>query len=319
VPDPPVLRQMVDDRSIGAHLADAVMIVANLVLWIVLLLGAGRVIQRYAKSNAAPGVLEITLLWLAGALTFGVLAGQESRFGGAIYPLEIVFVALLVSHPEMPRLPALGRTAVAMLGVAFLWNAGRELRQHSTQPAAMNGLMAVIKEQTAPVVYVVSAPLDWTSTPDSVATLINSSARIVVLSQFAGCLSGPGGNTTVGGATPQLSIEVQYPECAQLRMGSVPARILGRGVGGELTRGEFARYQFPEGQVLANARAVGAEPTVALGTKLELTLDPGPPGSYALLYYDWNRGSYVKAEPHNTAASTGSGSLGNEPGTGGDL
>jgi hypothetical protein len=308
VPDPPVLRQMVDDRSIGAHLGDAVMIGINLVLWIVLLLGAARIIQRYFKSNAAPGVLQITLLWLAGALAFGVLAGQESRFGGAIYPLEIVFVALLVSHPEMPGLPALGRTACAILGIAFLWNAGRELRQHSTQPAAMKSLMAVIKEQTAPVVYILSAPLDWTSTPNSVATLINSPARIVVLSQFAGCLNGPGGTTRVGGSAPQLSIEVQYPDCAQLRMGSVPARILGRGVGGELTRGEFARYQFPQGQVLTNAKAVGAEPTVTLGTKLDLTLDPGPPGSYALLYYDWNRGSYVSA---------GSASLGNQPAAGG--
>jgi len=315
VPDPPVLRQMVDDRSIGAHLADAVMIAANLVLWIVLLLGGARVIQRYFKSRAAPGTLEITLLWLAGALAFGVLAGQESRFGGVIYPLEILFVALLVSHPEIPGLPALGRTAFAMLGVAFLWNAGRELSEESTQPAAMKDLMAVIKEQTVPVVYIVSAPLDWTSTPDSVATLINSPARIVVLSQFSGCLSGPGSNTAVGGgSTPQLSIEVQFPDCAQLRMGSVPARILGRGVGGQLTRGEFARYQFPEGQVLTNARAVGAEPTVTLGTKLELTLDPGPPGTYALLYYDWNRGTYVKAEPRDTAASAQTGSLWREPG-----
>jgi hypothetical protein len=294
---------------------DVVVIVFNLVLWVVLLLGALRIIKRYSAASVSASplpLLPITALWLAGALAFGVLAGQESRFGGVIYPLEIVFVALLISSAEIPGLRALGQAALAILALAFVWNASGELRQHSTQPLAMKKLMAAIRAQSAPVVYVVSAPLDWTSTPDSVATVIGSSARVVILNQFEGCLTGPGGATTFGAPAPHLSIQVQYPECAHLTMGSVPPRILARGVDGSLPRGQFATYRFPQGKVLANAKAVGAEPTVTLGTRLELNLDPGPADGYALLYYDWSRGSYVTAGPRMASASTRTGPARNE-------
>jgi hypothetical protein len=296
--DPRVVRQIVDQHSIQSHLVDVTLMVANAVLWIVLITGAVRVMKRSPPVTAnarSPDLLWISLLWLAGALAFGVLVGQEGRFGGSIFPLEIVFVGLLTRQSAIPRLRVPGWSATAILSLAFAWNANLVLREQNTQPVAMQKLLAVIKHQAAPVVYVVSAPLDWTSTPESVAAITNPSARVVILSQFEGCVAGPGGATTIGRSSPSLSIEVQYPACAHLTMGSVPPRILAGGVNGTVTRGGFASYQFSEGQVLSNAMAVGAEPTVTLGTRLQLSLDPGPPGGYVLLYYDWSTGSYLTA------------------------
>jgi hypothetical protein len=307
VVDPLALREILDQHSIGSHLVDVILMVANQLLWIILIFGAVRVSRGLpaattGMSATTAGVPPtnlplIVLLWLAGALSFGVLVGHEARFGGLIYPFEIVLFALMIGQPAAVNLRLPGRAAVAILMLAFAVNASALLRHQDTEPYVTKQLLAAIRAQPpeTTVIYVLSAP-KWVPNPDSVAAMAGSRARVVILSQFEGCVTAAGGTAGFGASSATLSVRLQLPACATVTLGSVPPSTLARGVQGVLRRATFASYQFPEGRVVSVASAMGGEPTVILGRELELTFDPVRSGRYVLLYYDWSIGSYRRAE-----------------------
>jgi hypothetical protein len=91
----------------------------------------------------------------------------------------------------------------------------------------------------------------------------------------------------------EMKISVQLPSCANLifsRLGS--STTLEPAVGGTILRGDFARYAFPEENVVGHGVLNSQVHYLDLGRKLDITLDGFTPRRSVLLYYDWVTGRY---------------------------
>ena len=120
-----VARKLLFEHSVLAHLPDLVVLLINLLLWgFLFALGA-----HFARAAFPPRSLSeedrsvlAVLIWLAGALSFGVLVGYDARFGGSIYPLEIVTCAIIFYARGRSLVRPFAAWAIGSLAVAFLWN-----------------------------------------------------------------------------------------------------------------------------------------------------------------------------------------------------
>ena len=88
-----LLKNILVEHSILAHVPDLLVLLINLFLWgLLVALGthfARRFFAAKPLSHQDRLVLAV-LIWLVGALSFGVLVGYHPRFGASIYPLEIL-------------------------------------------------------------------------------------------------------------------------------------------------------------------------------------------------------------------------------------
>ena len=302
------VRKILLEHSIAAHLPDLCLLLINLFLW-GLLLAAG---VKFAKAalGASPHVERDKLvlavgIWLAGALSFGILVGYHSRFGGSIYPLEVLAIAVVIHNSRQRLITALSVMALGLLAAAFLWNAwtlessddGIVPHQDSFPIFTMRSLVDALQRHRADVVYVLnSTPSD--ATPSSIASLAGVPAeKLIILSEAQGCLNDSRADRPmvqqVGNAVHIVSV---LPGCATYEFNGVPLSTIAQAFRGGLSRGHFATYSLPEGRVTEYGSVdKSAIASIDPGKKLDLNLRPEEAKSYIILYYDWVNGKFMCA------------------------
>lgn len=270
-----------------------IFILINLFLWILLFVVGLRLFRKDSPGLLTPFTV---VIWLSGALCFAALVAHDSRFGGSLYPLELLLLAVTSAVLPISRLRRASLIAICLMAPIFLWNmwrTGLAFEAARSSRDVMLRLMDGIEQngRNAKVIYVLDSAPSF-SAPEYLARFAGISGRIVVLSQFDGCVNGNGGSTSFSqrGAS-EIAIAVQLPTCAKLEFDGVRADILKRAGSGSILRGDFARYALPDEMVAVNV----ADPSLSFvdpGRKLELTLDGFAAHSSMLLYYDWTTGRY---------------------------
>jgi hypothetical protein len=303
-----VVRKILLEHSIAAHLPDLFLLLINLFLW-GLLLAVG---VKFAKAalRASPlskqdRLVLAVLIWLAGALSFGILVGYHSRFGGSIYPLEILACAVMV-HGNRQRLRrAFSVVALGLLAAAFLWNAralepsddGIVPHQDSFPIFTMRSLVDSLQRHRADVVYVLNSTRS-DAAPSSIASLAGvPSEELIILSEAQGCLNDRRADRPmvqqVGNAVHIVSA---LPGCAHYEFSGVPLSTIAQAFRGVLSRGHFVTYSLPEGHVTEYGSVdKSAIASIDPGKKIDLNLRPEEAKSYIILYYDWVNGKFMCA------------------------
>ena len=82
-----------------ADIVSAVFLLANIGLWIFLCYAALTAMRRQVDTPERAKLTTGLLVWTLGALSFGVLVGYASRYGGSIYPFLYLFLAALFFSP----------------------------------------------------------------------------------------------------------------------------------------------------------------------------------------------------------------------------
>ena len=301
-----VVRKILFEHSIAAHLPDLFLLLINLFLW-ALLLAVG---VKFAKAALRAGPLSeqdslmlAVLIWLAGALSFGILVGYHSRFGGSTYPLEIVACAVMVHSSRQRLARAFSVVALGLLAAAFLWNArglepsddGIVPHQDSFAIFTMRSLVDSLQQHRADVVYVLNSTRS-DAAPSSIASLAGvPSEELIILSEAQGCLDDSRADRPmveqVGNAVHIVSV---LPGCASYEFSGVPLSTIAQAFRGVLSRGHFATYSLPEGHVTEYGSVdKSAIASINPGKKLDLNLRPEEGKSYIILYYDWVNGKFM--------------------------
>jgi hypothetical protein len=302
------VRKILFEHSIAAHLPDLSLLLINLFLW-GLLLAVG---VKFAKATlrASPlseqdRLLLAVFIWLAGALSFGILVGYHSRFGGSIYPLEIVACAVMVHSSRQRLTRAFSVVALGLLAAAFLWNArapessddGIVPHQDSFPIFTMRSLVDSLQRHRADVVYVLNSTRS-DAAPSSIASLAGvPSEELIILSEAHGCLNDSRADRPmvqqVGNAVHIVSV---LPGCASYEFNGVQLSTIAQAFRGVLSRGHFATYSLPEGHVTESGSVdKSAIASIDSGKKLDLNLRPEEGKSYIILYYDWGNGKFMCA------------------------
>jgi hypothetical protein len=310
-----VVRSVLVQHSILANLPDLLILLINLFLWS-LLVAVGVYIARGAFAakplSHQDRLILAVLIWLMGALSFGILVAYDPRFGGSIYPLEILTCAVIFHRATRPLARSLSVLAVVLLTAAFLWNArvGTPAQVFS-QISSMKSLMDSLRGNPADVVYVLNSSRS-DAAPSHIASLAGvPSEKVLILSEATGCLinsqAAPPIIRKVGNAIHLVSI---LPSCASYVFNGVHDSITAQAFGGVLPRGHFATYSLPGGRItehgLVNNNAIAS---VDMGRELDLELFPEAAKSYVILYYDWSNGKFMCAGAHCATATIANAAL----------
>jgi hypothetical protein len=299
-----IVRNIFVEHSILAHLPDLLILLINLFLWVVLVaIGAyfARAVFAAEPLSHQDRLLLAVLIWLVGALSFGILVGYHPRFGGSIYPLEILVYAGIIHRSTYRLAHSFSALAVGSLTAAFLWSAQLKVpHQEASQVASMRSLMDSLRRHRADVVYVLNSSRS-DAAPSNIASLAGtSSEKVVILSEAKGCLNDsradPPKVQQVGKAVHIVSV---LPACASYEFNGVSASIMAQAFGGVLPRDHLATYSLPGGHItergLVNTNAIAS---VEMGRELDLDLFPEEAKAYVILYYDWSSGKFMCAGPY---------------------
>jgi hypothetical protein len=306
--DSHVVRTILFEHSIAANLPDLFLLLTNLFLWCVLLAVGVKFTQaalRASPLSEQDRLVLAVLVWLAGALSFGILVGYHSRFGGSIYPLEILVCAVMIHRNRQGRPRAFSVVALGLLAAAFLWNArslepsddGIVPHQDSNPIFTMRNLVDGLQRHRADVVYVLNSTYS-DAAPSSIASLAGvPSEELIILSEVQGCLNDRRADRPmvqqVGNAVHVVSV---LPGCASYEFNGVPLSTIVPAFRGVLSRGDFATYSLPEGQVTESGSVdKSAIASIDPGKKLDLNLRPEQAKSYIILYYNWANGKFMCA------------------------
>ena len=299
-----VVRSVLVEHSILAHLPDLLILLINLFLWgLLVAVGAyfARGVFATKPLSHQDRLILAVLIWLVGALSFGVLVGYHPRFGGSIYPLEIVICAVMFRRGTRLLTRSLSVLAIGSLTAAFLWNARVGMPpQVFSQLSSMRSLMDSLRGHQADVVYVLNSSRS-DAAPSNIASLAGTpSEKVVILSEATGCLNdsqaGPPIMRQVGNAVHIVSV---LPPCANYEFNGVHASIISQAFGGFLPRGHFATYSLPGGRITEHGLVHNsAIASVEMGRELDLELFPEEAKSYVILYYDWSNGKFMCAGAH---------------------
>jgi hypothetical protein len=303
-----VVRKILFEHSIVANLPDLFLLLINLFLWGALLAVGVRFAKaalRRSPVSEQDKWLLVVLIWLAGALSFGILVGYHSRFGGSIYPLELLACGVMVYSNRERFTRALSVAALGSLAAAFLWNvwslepSDDEVVPHrnSYPILTMRKLVDSLQRHRADVVYVLNSTRA-DAAPASIASLAGvPSEELIILNEAQGCLNDRGADRPtvqqVGNAVHIVSV---LPECASYTFSGVPLSTLSQAFQGALTRGNFATYSLPAGHITeAGSVNKNAISTIDPGKTLDVSLRPEETKSYVILYYDWVNGKFMCA------------------------
>lgn len=252
------------------------LLVSNVFLWVFII----TVAVRYRSIR-----VHCLLIWVFGALSFGVLIAQDKRFGGSIYPLELVLCSVAFC-----TLPRLSTYAMSALSASFVWSAWMSF--HIAPPmVSMKPLISALHVQTADVVYVLDSPSSFSS-PDEIAKEAGIKATLIILNQVHGCAIAPSTRPRVHKIKAGLNLNAVLPMCAQYEFDGIEPSLISQGFKGSLARGKYASYNFPTGHVTERAIGTSRITNIDMGKILNLTVYPDS-RSYVILYYDWNTGSFI--------------------------
>ena len=235
------VRKILFEHSIAAHLPDLLLLLINLFLWGVLLAAGVKFAKAALRSSPLSEqdrLVLATLIWLAGALSFGILVGYHSRFGGSIYPLEILVFAVMV---QSSRTRAFSVVALGLLAAVFLWNArapessddGIVPHRDSFPIFTMRSLVDSLQRHRADVVYVLNSTRS-DAAPSSIASLAGvPSEEVIILNEAQGCLNDGRADRPmmqqVGSAVHIVSV---LPGCASYEFSGVPLSTIAQAFGG---------------------------------------------------------------------------------------
>ncbi len=235
------VRKILFEHSIAARLPDLLLLLINLFLWGVLLAAGVKFAKAALRSSPLSEqdrLVLATLIWLAGALSFGILVGYHSRFGGSIYPLEILVFAVMV---QSSRTRAFSVVALGLLAAVFLWNArapessddGIVPHRDSFPIFTMRSLVDSLQRHRADVVYVLNSTRS-DAAPSSIASLAGvPSEEVIILNEAQGCLNDGRADRPmmqqVGSAVHIVSV---LPGCASYEFSGVPLSTIAQAFGG---------------------------------------------------------------------------------------
>jgi hypothetical protein len=299
------VRKILFEHSIAAHLPDLLLLLINLFLWGVLLAAGVKFAKAALRSSPLSEqdrLVLATLIWLAGALSFGILVGYHSRFGGSIYPLEILVFAVMV---QSSRTRAFSVVALGLLAAVFLWNArapessddGIVPHRDSFPIFTMRSLVDSLQRHRADVVYVLNSTRS-DAAPSSIASLAGvPSEEVIIMNEAQGCLNdGRADRPMVQQVGSAVHIVSVLPGCASYEFSGVPLATIAQAFRGGLSRGDFATYSLPEGHVTEYGTVdKSAIASINPGKTLDLNLRPEEGKSYIVLYYDWVDGKFMCA------------------------
>src|SRR3984957_9138351 len=304
-----VIRNILVEHSVGAHLPDLLVLLINMFLWgLLVALGAHFARGFFAARPLShqDRLLLAVLIWLVGAISFGVLVGYDPRFGGSIYPLEVLACAVVFHHGTRRPVRSLSAVAIASIAAAFLWSTQLKVPHlELSQMSSMRSLMDSLRQHRADVVYVLNSSRS-DAAPSNIANLAGiPSEKVIILSEAKGCLSDSEAEAPimrqVGKAVHIVSV---LPACASYEFNGVSAPMMAQAFGGVLARDHFATYSLPQGRItehgLVNNNAIAS---LEMGRELDLNLFPEETKSYVILYYDWSHGKFMCAGAHCSPSS----------------
>jgi hypothetical protein len=299
--DEQVVRRILVNHSVLPNLVEIVLGALNLLLWCFFAAIAVQILRPFLRGENRSGKSDPELfslfVWLTGALSFGILVARQSRFGGSIYPLEVICCAVVYQRTSLPMMRKMAGVAIAAIAFSFLWSAQSTLRQRDfSQSESMRSLVTAVQKYKSGVIYVLNSPSAF-SAPSAIENLAGTSSQIVVLSQFSGCptASWPT-STAVYRDRAKADIVSNLPPCAQYEFDGVDSAILARGFKGSLSRGSFATYDFPDAKITGRGLlSSNLITSIDMGKQLKIELAPKADKSYTILYYDWPSGEYKSA------------------------
>ena len=271
-------------------------IAANIVFWGLIVYAASVVVRQqldrsapHAENSRLPAAL---LIWALGALSIGVIAAHEARYGASTYAFLYLFLAAILFAPgsRIPRWVSAGVMLVFAAGT--LWHAQANLRligrwQDIASPnrSLYDALHAL--PQDGRLVYVINAPPTFIPAMKYLNRGWSLNLEVVVINQFQGCeRATDAGATQLGGSGGVL--DVRIPDCAQFNFYNVSRDLLQQGVMGSLARRDVGTYRFPDGAVsAANGNPVGL---AGLGRSLTFEIEPGR--SPTVVAYRWDTAGY---------------------------
>jgi hypothetical protein len=294
------IRRVLIEHSIVPNLGELLIGAINMMLWVALGIISIRVLRPF--FSRASGIVDPELaslfVWLFGALGFGVLVGQQSRFGGSIYPLELILFVAVIHRSTVPILRRSAEAAIALIAIPFLSNTQATLRHRDLNyNPSMQSLVASIRQHQAGVIYILNSP-PASSSPSAIANLAGTSNRVVILSQSSGCPMADWPNSTsIRISRTKLEIVSKLPHCAEYEFEGVRFQVLSEGFKGELKRGDLAMYHFPDAKITGRGILDHTQITaVDLGKTLDIEVTTREGEPYSVLYYDWPSGQYRSSE-----------------------
>ena len=242
-----------------------------------------RILGGARETKAAAGLL----LWLARALSFGVVIGSNVRFGGSIYPILAISLTVAVSRVTVVRLRQACMGAKAAVGALFVcYGVNTVTHRHDLDAAeyAMTQELSAIGRYGHGNVYILNGAESY-SGPDYLAEAAGAHAKVTLLSEFEGCTHSSAGRTDFHAGGHGLEVSSVLPSCSSLEFEDVRVSRLLPAFSGWSARGEMD-YSFPG----SRAPTAGLRDSTSLdpGDGIEISL----PAPSVLLWYDWSIGGF---------------------------
>ena len=292
-PSENALKVLLSDHRVQNHLVDVFYFSANIILWVLLATTLFSIWKTYQSSAAQVAELASLAVWLLGALSFGILAGTHPRFGGCIYPLEILYFAVATRQLSSERARTEALVALVLLTMVVVTRDLQVLFHAPRRP--MTGMHELTREvqhvKTEGTIFVIDAPLSY-SNPGSIAELAGVHRRIVLLNEFIGC------EQADQAATMQLiaqegfmKLHLVVPSCARLIFpGASPELMMSALKQTGAARGTWARYYLPDSTLAAQGLRNQKTMNITFGHTMDVVLQKRP--NDVFIFYDWPSASY---------------------------
>ena len=188
-----IVRNIVADHSLLAHLPDLIILLINLFLW-GLLLAVGAYIRKRQSSQPSRYLTKTGWYWpfLSGWWERSVSGSWSVTIHDlAARFIRLRFSSMLVSCTEvrMGLAHSFSALAIGSLTAAFLWNAQLKVSYPDvSQISSMRDLMDSLRRYRGDIVYVLNSSRS-DAAPSNLASLAGTpSERVVILSEATGCL-----------------------------------------------------------------------------------------------------------------------------------
>lgn len=272
-----------------SEMIDAPFVGANVALWLFFIYAIYAVViatRTRALDSGSEKLTPALLVWVFGALAFGVAMGHHARYGGSYYPFLYLLLAGLLS-PAFRVTRWVTASVLMIFAAVTVVQAGRTVRLAwawetvVTPERALYDALRVIPEASR-LVYVVNAPQGVASAPRHLKRSWSLNADVVIINQFTGCVrsSDPGSEQLAQSADV---LRVRVPDCARLTF-TAAAPPTGSDT---ISRPGIATYLFPEATTRADERDWGRTMEVTLAPTSERPI---------ILAYNWRSASFERIE-----------------------
>lgn len=277
-------------------------LVANIALWLFILCAAAVTARRQFASAAGGGknsnLIAALLIWTLGALSIGVLAAHQTRYGASSYAFLYLFLVTFLFSSEI-RIPRwIAAIVLLVFATGTAWHAQANLRLISRweyTDAPTRALHDALRNlpQDGRLVYVVNAPPAFIPAMRYLnrAWLLN--LEVIIINHVQRCEgTANGGTTQFIGASADV-LDVRIPACARFEFHQVSPELLQRGITETLVRQGVGTYQFPDGVVVSpNGNPADLS---NLGRSLTFRVEAGR--SPIIIAYEWRTAQYRVISP----------------------